>query len=87
MAEETMVDRFGRIVIPKETRDHFGLEAGSALEIDERADGILLKPARQRASLRLKGKVLVFSGELAGDPEKALRRHRDERVRRFFPNR
>ena len=83
MAGEATVDRFGRIVIPKKARDRFGLEAGSALEVDEREDGILLRPTREQAPLRVKGSVSVFSGELVGDAESAVQRHRQERIRRF----
>jgi AbrB family looped-hinge helix DNA binding protein len=87
VARETNVDRFGRVVIPKETRDHFGLEPGSALTVDEREDGILLRPASQAAALRLKKGVLVFSGDLTGDALEAVRQQRDQRIRRFFPRR
>jgi len=85
MASETTVDRFGRIVIPKTTRDRFGLEAGSPLEVDERDDGILLRPARGEAPVRIKGRVLVFTGELTGDTEGIVEGHRAARVRRFLP--
>lgn len=85
MASETTVDRFGRIVIPKTTRDRFGLEAGSPLEVDEREDGILLRPAGRETPVRTKGRVLVFTGELTGDAEGILERHREERIRRFLP--
>lgn len=85
MGDEAMVDRFGRIVIPKKTRDRFGLEAGSAVQVDESEDGILLRPTPERPPLRLKGSVLVFSGELAGDAEGAVHRLREQRIRSFHP--
>jgi AbrB family looped-hinge helix DNA binding protein len=87
MASETSVDRFGRVVIPKETRDHFGLEPGSALTVDEREDGILLRPASPAATLRVKKGVLVFAGDVTGDALEAVRQQRDRRIQRFFPRR
>jgi AbrB family looped-hinge helix DNA binding protein len=87
MSSETSLDRFGRVVIPKETRDHFGLEPGSALIVEEREDGVLLRPASAPAALRLKKGVLVFSGELTRDAQDALRGQREDRIRRFFPKR
>jgi AbrB family looped-hinge helix DNA binding protein len=87
MASETSLDRFGRVVIPKETRDHFGLEPGATLTVDEREDGILLRPASAPSSLRMKKGVLVFSGDLTGDALDAVRRQREERIRRFHPRR
>ena len=79
---EITVDRFGRVVIPKEVRDGLGLEAGSVLRVEEREDEILLTPLRDGSPTRLKGGVLVFSGEPAGDLLEAVKRHRDERANR-----
>jgi AbrB family looped-hinge helix DNA binding protein len=85
MASETTVDRFGRVVIPRKTRDRFGLQAGSPLEVDEREDGILLRPAGVESPVRAKGRVLVFTGELTGDAQAIVERQREERIRRFLP--
>lgn len=46
---ETTIDRFGRVVIPKRVREDLGLKAGEPLVIEEQAEGILLKPAREDA--------------------------------------
>ncbi|WP_423816490.1 AbrB/MazE/SpoVT family DNA-binding domain-containing protein [Salinibacter pepae] len=58
----------GRIVIPKEVRDHLGIDSGTALKISvepEEGDGgaITLRPKEQRPPLRRKGELLVHSGE------------------------
>ena len=84
MGSETTLDRFGRVVIPKQTRDRFGLEPGTALMVDEREDGILLKPAQAEPPLRVKGAVLVFAGAVAGEPVETLRRLREERIQRLM---
>jgi AbrB family looped-hinge helix DNA binding protein len=45
------IDRAGRVVLPKPVRDRYSLKAGKTLEIQETAEGVLLKPVQQRASL------------------------------------
>jgi AbrB family looped-hinge helix DNA binding protein len=79
---EITVDRFGRVVIPKEVREDLGLQPGSVLRVEEREDEILLTPLRDGPPTRIKGGVLVFSGEPAGDLLEAVKRHRDERAKR-----
>ena len=85
MASKTTVDRFGRVVIPKRTRDRFGLQAGSFLEVHERDDGIFLRPVGVEQAVRVRGRVLVFTGELPGNAQTILERHREDRIRRFLP--
>jgi AbrB family looped-hinge helix DNA binding protein len=82
-AMETTLDRFGRIVIPKKVRDDLGLSPGSVLKLEERDEEIVLKPVVERSSLLLKDGILVFTGEVEGDLETALRRDRDERSRKL----
>jgi AbrB family looped-hinge helix DNA binding protein len=77
---ETTIDRFGRVVIPKQVREGLGLEAGESLVIEERNEGILLRPAREAAALKHKGRVLVFTGQATGEPGNLVRRARDERL-------
>ena len=76
----THVDRFGRVIIPKPVRSHLGLRAGSALEVEELAQEIRLRPVSEEPALTRKEGVLVFTGRAAGDLREALRRHRDERL-------
>ncbi len=80
---ETTIDRFGRVVIPKRVREGLGLEAGESLVIEEQNEGILLRPAREAAALKRKGRVLVFTGQATGEPGDLLRRARDERLHRL----
>ncbi len=80
---ETTLDRFGRIVIPKQVRDDLGLSPGSVLKLEERDEEIVLKPVVERSPLLLKDGILVFTGEVEGDLETVLRRDRDERSRRL----
>ena len=81
--KETIVDRFGRIVIPKKIRDVFNLEAGTQIRFEESEQGILLKPVRGEPNLHWKEGVLVFSGSALGDLSDALAKHREARARKI----
>lgn len=76
---QTVLDEFGRIALPRRVRDDLRLEPGTKLEIEEQGGGIFLKPVTEEAPLVLKDGVLVFVGELGGDPGEAL--DRDLRTR------
>ena len=43
------IDRFGRLVLPKEIRDHWGLRGGTEFEVEEQEDAILLRPIARQA--------------------------------------
>jgi AbrB family looped-hinge helix DNA binding protein len=80
---QTTIDRFGRIVLPKKLRDDFNLEPGSQIQIEESGQKIILKPIHGEPNLRLKDGVLVFTGVPLGDLDKAVAKHRDERLQSF----
>jgi AbrB family looped-hinge helix DNA binding protein len=79
---KTTLDRFGRIVVPKDIRDRLGLRPGVELDIDEKENEVVLKPVEHEPSLKLKKGVLVFSGKATGDLRGAVRAHREERLRK-----
>jgi AbrB family looped-hinge helix DNA binding protein len=87
MASQTTVDRFGRVVIPKQTRDHFGLVPGTRVTVVDAEEGVLLRPGAPEAPLALKGGVLVFSGRAFVDSDALVRRVREDRIHRSFPRR
>jgi len=58
------IDGAGRVVLPKPVRDRFGLKAGTDLELQETAEGVVLKPVRQRPSLVMRDGLLVHRGKL-----------------------
>jgi AbrB family looped-hinge helix DNA binding protein len=45
------IDKAGRIVLPKPVRERFHLREGSELELEERSDGLTLRPVEQRSSM------------------------------------
>jgi len=82
------LDRFGRIVIPKQVREVLGLETGAILCIEEAGeDTIALRALREQPAVRTKEGVTVFSGRAEGDLEGAVQRHRKGRLRQLSPRR
>ena len=78
----TMVDRFGRVVVPKAMRERFGLGAGAAVDIEEAGDHVAIRPVDGRAPLASKGGVLLCTGEATGDLEAAVHAARTARGKR-----
>jgi AbrB family looped-hinge helix DNA binding protein len=58
------IDKAGRIVLPKPVRDRLHLRQGSDLEIEERPEGVLLRPVHQRPSMVKKNGFWVHLGKL-----------------------
>jgi len=79
---QAKIDRFGRIVIPKDVRDDVGLDAGAVLEIEGQDDRIVLTVRREEPDLVREDGVLVFTGEAVGDLEGAVQRQRRLRSER-----
>jgi AbrB family looped-hinge helix DNA binding protein len=78
---EAILDKFGRIVIPKKIRDDFSLMPGTSIWIEEGKNEILLKPIEDEPSLIEKDGVLVFTGKLMGNLETKIEEIRKERSR------
>jgi len=78
---EAILDKFGRIVIPKKIRNSFNLMPGDAIRIEEEKDAILLKPIEGEPSLIEKDGVLVFTGKLMESVETKIQDLRQERDR------
>jgi len=82
------IDRFGRIVLPKEIRDRFGVKPGTEFELEERGDAILLKPVQKMAKIIDKGGWLVV--ETGGRPltqeevDDSIRKVREERDKKIW---
>lgn len=81
---QVAIDKFGRVIIPKEIRDHLGLKPGALLQIIEQDDNVLLKSVSQKKALSRKNGVLVFTGKAIGDIESAIEQERDERLKDLF---
>jgi len=79
---ETTIDKFGRVIIPKQIRDHLGLKSGEVLHVEGLEDEVLLKPLREESPLHSKEGMLVFSGTAMGNMMEAVRVHREEQLKR-----
>ena len=76
------VDKAGRIVLPKRVRQRLRLEPGSQLRLEERADGILLRPVEQRVPLTQREGLLIHCGEVPPgfDWDRFIEDQREERI-------
>lgn len=80
---EVTVDKFGRIVIPKELRDELGLSPGAALQIDRREQELVLRPLESAPELVEKEGLLIYIGVPAGDLAGAVTADRAARLRQL----
>ena len=80
---ETTLDRFGRIIIPKDVRDDMGLEAGAVLQIEKKGEKIVLQPVQGEPKIMEKKGILVFTGTAVGDVGAALHDHRKRRLKKM----
>lgn len=78
------IDSAGRIVVPKKVRERLGLKQNSELELEERGEGIVLKPVKQESAwVRDKHGHLVFTGTVVGniDWDRLVEDDREARIR------
>ena len=80
---ETTLDRFGRIIIPKDVRDDMRLEAGAVLQIEKKGEKIILQPVQGEPKITEKKGVLVFTGTAVDDIEAAIKEHRKRRLKKM----
>ena len=84
MGLSTKIDRAGRLVIPKELRDLYGLDEGTEIELVAVPDGITLIPARAERRIVRRGRVVAIdTGAGPGTEETfAVHHSRDNRLTR-----
>jgi len=78
-----VLDRFGRVILPKSIRDDLGLKPGSALDLEVCRHEVRLRPIEGEPDVALKDGVLVFSGVGMGEITGAVRVHRRERIHKI----
>jgi len=79
---ETRLDKFGRVVLPKDIRDHLDLKPGQVLKVERADEEVILKPVEKELPLHIKDGVLVFSGAATGDIAKAVKDHRESHLKK-----
>jgi AbrB family looped-hinge helix DNA binding protein len=55
-----IVDKAGRVVLPKLVRDKLQLSAGDSLELESSEGQIVLRPVRGTAQMRMRDGIWVF---------------------------
>ncbi len=80
------IDKAGRIVLPKPVRDRLRLRQGSDLEIEERPEGVLLKPVDQQPSMIKVNGHWVHLGKLPEgfDWDNLIDDMREERIKELL---
>ena len=48
---KVLIDRSGRIVVPKPLRERFGFRPDSEIDVVEGPDGLLLRPQQEKPSM------------------------------------
>lgn len=77
------IDKAGRIVLPKHLRERLQLRAGSSLEVEERPEGLVLRPVGQKPSMVQKDGIWVHTGRLPREVDwsEILEEARNERIK------
>jgi bifunctional DNA-binding transcriptional regulator/antitoxin component of YhaV-PrlF toxin-antitoxin module len=85
-AMKLRMDPSGRIVFPKPLRQRLGLERAGELEAIEQAEGVLLRPVKQKPSMLRLGGVWVHQGiaEPGADWQHLVEEVREERLRHIL---
>ncbi len=80
---QLLIDKFGRMLLPKTLRNNFGLRAGDRLEAVEKGDEIILRPLHDEELVKSEKGILVFSGHALDDIERAVENARSDRERKL----
>ena len=78
----TKLDKFGRVILPKDIRDDLGLKPGQVLKVERIDEKVILEPVGKELPLHIKKGVLVFSGVATGDIADAVKQHRESRLKK-----
>lgn len=76
------IDKFGRVVLPKEIRDRLGVRPGTEFEVEEQENIILLKPVGKKSRIVEKDGwwVIETDGPIPEDAIlKAIEQDREDR--------
>jgi AbrB family looped-hinge helix DNA binding protein len=78
---DLIVDKLGRLVIPKDVRDHYQLQPGAIVRLEEIPGGIVLIPVTESATIVEKDGLPVVTSEPIGplDTDRLLHAIRNER--------
>lgn len=75
------IDRFGRVVIPKNLRERYRLHAGAAVEVVPTYSGVEIRPVAEQPLLEVRDGVLVYGGPV--DKGDQVRSQRERRLKKL----
>ncbi len=78
---EAVLDQAGRVTLPLIMREYWGLKPGETLTIENKKDGIFLKPVRQTSSVINKNGLLVLTGNPTNEGKDIVKEVRNERLK------
>ncbi len=78
-----VIDKFGRVVIPRKLRREKGLAPGTKVDILPAENGVSIVPAKDKPLLRRKNGLLVYTGPWPKglDIVEFIQQQREERIR------
>lgn len=74
------LDKFGRILIPKQFREHLGISNDTKMNIEADGERIIIEVVKNQEPLVEKDGLLIFTGKLQGDVDRALKSNRSQRM-------
>jgi AbrB family looped-hinge helix DNA binding protein len=81
----TMLDKFGRILIPHAVREEIGLRPGDSLEVSWSGKEIHLKPVSEEEPLMVREGILIYQANADEEPdESAIQDDRNRRMRKVL---
>ena len=82
----TTLDKFGRIIIPKRFRERLGINFGTALNISEENNRIVIEAVQEKEPVIDKNGILVFTGKLDDKAIDIIRNERKNRMKKLLKN-
>ncbi|HET55842.1 MAG TPA: AbrB/MazE/SpoVT family DNA-binding domain-containing protein [Ignavibacteria bacterium] len=80
----TIIDKFGRVIIPKRLREHLGINPQTPLNISEEGKRIVIELVKEKAPVVNRDGILVFTGKLDKKRSDLIKSDRNKRMRKLL---
>lgn len=81
-----MLDKFGRVIIPKRFREHLGINFKSTLNISEDGKRIVIELVHEKELVVNRNGILVYTGNLENKKGDLIKPDRNRRMRKLLTN-